>query len=161
MLGTATKLQNARNIKISGDLEGEENFDGSEDVEINVKHVVKKKTITNNETLQAQITLEFKRCGNVVTCRVDGVVPENAGETFSSASFSDQIPQWARPNKITAFQFEVYGNLAEPTTQLIFGMNIREDGYFAGVYHAKDSNTTGEDTITFNKTITYILDNEE
>ena len=35
MLGTATKLQTARNIKVKGSVNGNANFDGSGNIEIN------------------------------------------------------------------------------------------------------------------------------
>lgn len=53
MLGTATKLQNSRNINIKGAIEGTGSFDGSKNVEINTT-ISSVSVLTGDFTMTAQ-----------------------------------------------------------------------------------------------------------
>lgn len=92
---TATKLQTARNIKLTGAVSGNTNFDGSGNIEIptNVTVSTITKTLANGNT---SLTVTFRKQLNVVTARFVVSYPVNGGIVTGQAGF---VPEDYRPKE--------------------------------------------------------------
>lgn len=71
MLGTATKLQTARNIKLHGAVNGNVNFDGNEDVTINT-------TQDNIAVLTGNVTINASSSNSVQISYPSGYTKDNS-----------------------------------------------------------------------------------
>lgn len=98
MLGTATKLQTARTINLSGDVSGSANFDGSGNITIptSIKDPTTQTasfTTTKNAT---PINFKFKRSMNIVWVEVKITFPTGQQSDAGNVALDDLIPEWAK-----------------------------------------------------------------
>lgn len=93
MLGTATKLATARNIKLQGAVSGIGVFDGSANININ--------TELTNQTSQLNLSsagkVTFKRKGNIVFVIAESTCLPNKAYTIGGNIAT--IPDWALPSE--------------------------------------------------------------
>lgn len=155
---TASKLQTARNIKVTGAVNGNANFDGSENIEINTVSNYNKTTL--NKTLNGTtINVEIKKSQDIVLVNIEANVRGNGIGTINE--FALAFPEWAKP-KVKPSSVKV---LASVTNTDIQGTSLKRDIraelwyqasgnlYLAGTFLNQNSEST-----ILRANLAYILD---
>lgn len=153
---TATKLQTARNIKLTGAVSGNANFDGSGNIQIPTSATVSKttKTLTSGGI---SVTATFRRQLNIVTAHFSVSAPVGGGLINGGTDF---IPEQYRPTE--AISKTGIGNLVGPVSSTNNAMGIRTS--VAVVIRTNGAivfNCVNEDEnnpLTMNVCCTYIVD---
>ena len=152
MLGTATKLKNARKIGLSGAVSGNANFDGSGNVNIETEFRQYNTSVSFAQKGEATIT----RRGNVVT--VYATMNLDIGEAKTLANYAT-LPDWAVPSQ-SINPNDTYKSIRSSVGT---DMNLKGIGYILVRTTLKQIAFVGNNTSTENSTVltmsySYVVD---
>ena len=108
MLGSATKLETARNITLTGDVTGSASFDGSKNVtiETDIKNSTTQVAIIDTIKYDTNIKFIVKRNMNIVHINIQMLLPQGKDAGVMAINGDELLPEWA---KCTGNNEEVLG----------------------------------------------------
>lgn len=142
---TATKLENARNIKLQGAVSGNANFDGSVDTTIFTSIPISKITkILNDSGITVNVVL--RKQSNIVYANFNIEIPKN---TLHTIAFNSAIPTGFIPNE------NIQITISESDTTIKYAkLYIKSNGGITGVVN----NSSENDSLSLIGQATYIID---
>lgn len=156
MLGSATKLETARNITLTGDVTGSATFDGSKNVtvETSIENSTTQTAVVNTTKNDTAFRFIIKRNMNVVHINVELTMPSGREVGSGIINMDELLPDWAKCNGDIS-EFLGVGSFIESSSMDCF---CRCDLSYNTAYNVKHRTVFSyKKTSTEEKTINFVF----